>query len=221
MITLILARGGSKGVPRKNIKLLNGMPLIYYPINAAKNSNFIKDVYVSTDDEEISEISSQLGAKVIIRPQSISEDNSTDVEAFRHFCKETGHSEPIVHLRATTPILDSQVIDEAIITFNDNKNNITSLRSGHKMSESAFKCLLKGEKYWEPIIDGFDFNAPRQLCKDTYSANGYVDIVDPSIFMNNDTFYGDKIFPFVTAFSPEIDTLDDFYYIEFLMNKNV
>lgn len=221
MISLILARGGSKGIPRKNIKLLNGMPLIYYPINAAKNSKLIKNVYVSTDDEEISEISSQLGARVIKRPQSISGDHSTDVEAFRHFCLETGYYKPIIHLRATTPILDPSVIDEAITTFNNNKADITSLRSGHKMSESAFKCLLKGEKYWEPIVDGFDFNAPRQLCKDTYSANGYIDIVDPTVFMNHDTFYGDRIFPFVTAFSPEIDTLDDFYYIEFLINKNV
>lgn len=219
MNALILARGGSKGIPRKNIKLLNGMPLIYYPINAAKNSKLIKNVYVSTDDEEISEISSRLGAKIINRPKSISEDHSTDVEAFRHFCLETGHSKPIVHLRATTPILDPSVIDEAVIVFNDNRKDITSLRSGHKMSESAFKCLLIGEKYWEPIINGFDFNTPRQLCKDTYSANGYVDIVDPGVFMNHDTFYGNKIFPFVTAFSPEIDTLEDFYYIEYLMSK--
>lgn len=221
MIALILARGGSKGVPKKNVKELNGIPLIFYPIDAANKSNLISSVFVSTDDEEISEISKKYGATVIDRPPNISGDKSLDIDAFIHFCSKLSHTEPIVHLRATTPILDPKVIDEAINQFETNKNYITSLRSGHKTSESAFKYFVKGEKYWEPIIKGTSVDGPRQGYPETYIPNGYVDIVRPDVFMNEKSLHGDKIFPFITDFAPEIDTIDDFYYIEYLMNKNV
>ena len=80
MNALILARGGSKGVPRKNIKDLCGKPLIYYPIEVAKKSKQISEIYVSTDDEEIANIATYYGAQVIIRPPELANDNSLDVD---------------------------------------------------------------------------------------------------------------------------------------------
>lgn len=222
MNCLILARGGSKGVPRKNIKLLGGLPLIAYPIIAAKNSKKIEDIYVSTDDNEISEIAKNYGAKIIKRPKSISGDRSTDIEAFRHACDYLNDYNDIVHLRATTPLVKSDVIDKAIDVFR--KSECTSLRSGHETSESAFKYVLKKGDYWSPIIKDMnisDINLPRQTFQKTFIPNGYVDIVKPNFFMNlNNDFHGDKIHAFVTGFSPEIDTLDDFYYIEYMIQKN-
>lgn len=221
MISLILARGGSKGIPRKNIKELNEKPLLFYPIEAAVKTKWISKVFVSTDDEEIAELAIKKGAIVIMRPSDISGDNSTDIEAFKHFCLETKHlKEPIVHLRATTPILDHSVIDEAILIYKENIDNFTSLRSAHETSESAFKFYIKGEKYWEPI-DKILSSKPRQMCTKTYTPNGYVDIVNPKVFLNSESLYGDKIYPFITKYSPEIDTLDDFHYIEYLISKNL
>jgi len=75
MIAIIPARGGSKGIPRKNIKLLSGKPLIAYVIGAAMSSRYIDDVVVSTDDEEIAEIAKIYGANVIPRPQQLAEDH--------------------------------------------------------------------------------------------------------------------------------------------------
>ena len=62
---------------------------------------------------------------------------------------------------------------------------------------------------------------PRQKCPKTYTPNGHVDIVNPKVFMNGNDFYGNKIYPFITKFTPEIDTMEDFEYIKFLMNKHV
>lgn len=219
MISLILARGGSKSVPGKNIKEINGKPLLFYPIDAAKKSKLIDKVYVSTDDDKIADIAKFYGAKVIRRPDELSQDKSTDIEAFRHFCSETGHYEPIVHLRATTPIIDPNIIDEAIRTFNKNNILISSLRSVHEMSESAYKSFVKEGIFLNPIVSNIDANNPRQSYPKTYIANGYIDIVKPSEWEHS--FHGNKIYAFITKYTPEIDTMDDFDYIEYLMNKNV
>jgi CMP-N-acetylneuraminic acid synthetase len=219
MIALILARGGSKGIPKKNIKKLLGKPLIEYVISSAKKSKKITDIYVSSDDEEIIEISKKLGCKIIIRPSELSTDTSLDIDSFRHFCKELNHTEPIIHLRATTPLVNPLVIDNAIEVFLKNKKNITSLRSAHETSESVYKFYTKNGEFWQPIVDTMDTNLPRQSYPKTYSPNGYVDIVTPEIFMDSDSFYGDKIYSFITDKTYEIDTIDDFNYIEYILSK--
>ena len=219
MISLILARGGSKGVQKKNIKNLLGKPLIEYVITSAKQSKKITDIYVSSDDEEIIEISKKLGCKIIVRPSELSNDLSLDVDSFRHFCEELNYTEPIIHLRATTPLISPLVIDDAIEVYLKNKNILTSLRSAHETSESVYKFYKQDGLYWYPIVDGMDTNSPRQSYPKTYSPNGYIDIVNPQVFMNSDSFYGDKIYSFITDKTYEIDTIDDFNYIEYILTK--
>ena len=219
MIALILARGGSKGVPRKNIKMLLGYPLISYCIEAALSSVLITDVFVSSDDDEILEISKYYGAQVIKRPSVLAEDDSLDIDAFIHFCKKKSYTSPIVQLRATTPMVTATIIDNAINLYIDNKDSVSSLRSAHKMSESAFKFFVKRDFFWKPISNDFDPDQPRQKYPDTYVPNGCVDIVDPNFFMNNNSLYGENILAYETKFMPEIDTEDDFNYIEYLMSK--
>jgi CMP-N,N'-diacetyllegionaminic acid synthase len=219
MISLILARGGSKGVQKKNIKKLLGKPLIEYVITSAKQSKKITDIYVSSDDEEIIEISKKLGCKIIVRPSELSNDISLDIDSFRHFCEELNYTEPIIHLRATTPLISPLVIDDAIEVYLKNKNRLTSLRSAHETSESVYKFYKQNGLYWYPIVDGMDTNLPRQSYPKTYSPNGYIDIVNPQVFMNSDSFYGDKIYSFITDKTYEIDTIDDFNYIEYILTK--
>ena len=219
MISLILARGGSKGVQKKNIKKLLGKPLIEYVITSAKQSKKITDIYVSSDDEEIIELSKKLGCKIIVRPSELSNDSSLDIDSFRHFCEELNYTEPIIHLRATTPLISPLVIDDAIEVYLKNKNILTSLRSAHETSESVYKFYKQDGLYWYPIVDGMDTNLPRQNYPKTYSPNGYIDIVNPQVFMNSDSFYGDKIYSFITDKTYEIDTIDDFNYIEYILTK--
>jgi len=217
MNALILARGGSKGVPKKNIKLLNNKPLIAYPITAAIQSKNINEIYVSTDCQEIAEISKSFGAKVIERPKELASDTALDVDAFKHAVSVLGDLSDLVHLRATTPLVKPETLDKAIEFFMINQDEATSLRSAHEFSESVYKFFKQQGNYWTgffPELKGEYYNLPRQNFPKSYLPNGYIDIVRPKIFMNNNTFHGNKILSFVTEYVIEIDTIHDFELLE-------
>jgi|LakMenEpi03Aug12_release.lakeMendotaPanAssembly.Ray.scaffolds.fasta_scaffold404097_2 CMP-N,N'-diacetyllegionaminic acid synthase len=220
MICLILARGGSKGVPKKNIKPLNGKPLIHYVIEAAKRSELIKDIYVSTDCEEIWGTIKHMGVKLVKRPKKFATDESTDIESFIHFCETCKVTQPIVHLRATTPIINPKVIDSAINFFNLNVEKYSSLRSVHELSETIYKFYHKEKDLLNPIFNNHSPNGCRQGYPKTFVPNGYVDIVKPEIFIPNNEMYGNTIYGFETEMTYEIDTIDNFNYIEYLLQKN-
>lgn len=217
MDALILARGGSKGVPRKNIRVIEGKPLLGWLIDFAKKTKHIETIYVSTEDKEIKTISEQYGAKIIDRPIELAGDKSLDVDAFKHFVQSTGLTKPLVHLRATTPIVNPEILDKAIELFFSHEKECTSLRSAQPFAESVYKFFKLGQEglYWEGFfpklaeVDSEYFNKPRQCYPQNYLPNGYIDIVKPEWFMNNPTFHGNKILSFVTDSIIEIDTEED------------
>lgn len=211
---IIPARGGSKGIPGKNIKIVNGHPLLAYPIIAAINSTHINEVYVSTDDKEIAAVAIKYGAKVIDRPLKLAQDHSLDIEVMQHAVKTLDWWGDIVHLRATTPMIDSKVLDQAI-EYYYTIDTATSLRSGHESSESAYKSFKRDGVYWEGLFNheftGEYYNWPRQKLPKTYQPNGYIDIIQPKYFMNQDTsLHGPRMVSFITPFAYEVDTIDDF-----------
>lgn len=210
---LILARGGSKGVPKKNIKYLLDKPLIGWVIDTAKKSKLIGEIFVSTDCPEISEVSTSFGAKIINRPKELADDNSLDIDAFTHALEYLKDVQEIVHLRATTPIINSDRIDEAIRYYFQNKDLCSSLRSGHKMSESIFKFFTLKDKFFHSLSK--NHYVGRQNVESTYIPNGYVDIIKVDTINNTLTLHGDKILAFETEQVIEIDTIEDFEYLEY------
>ena len=114
----IFARGGSKGLQKKNIKPLNGNPLIYYSINIAKKCNLIESVFVSTEDEEISEIAKKNGAIVVERPKSLSTDTSPELDAWKHAIEHCnanyGEFDNFISLPPTSPLRSELDINNAI-----------------------------------------------------------------------------------------------------------
>ena len=220
---VIPARGGSKGLPGKNIKKINDIPLLAYPILAAKKSKHISDIYVSTDDELIKKVSLEYGVKVIDRPNELAQDGSLDIDVMRHVVQYLNSYDDIIHLRATTPMIRGDVLDESIRYFLDN-SDCTSLRSAHESPETAYKSFKKNGIYWGGLFDnefnGEYYNLPRQQLPKTYQPNGYIDIVRPSQFMHDDSFHGDKILSFITEFAYEVDTMDDFKILEAVYGKN-
>jgi CMP-N,N'-diacetyllegionaminic acid synthase len=220
---VIPARGGSKGVPRKNILNLKGQPLIAYPILAAKECKNVSTIYVSTDDEEIAKIAKDFGAEIIRRPPQYATDTSLDIEVMRHAVNYLNDTGNIVHLRATTPMVASAMIDRAIEYFEENPE-CTALRSAHECPETAFKFFRKDRLYWKGLFDG-DFqgdyyNQPRQNLPKTYQPNGYVDIIKPNWFMKSDSLHGDKMLAFETPYMHEIDTFEDFKILEAVHDKD-
>jgi len=225
MVALILARGGSKKVPKKNIKLLGDIPLISHVIESAKKTKNIDRIFVSSDCDEIIEVSKKSGVNIIKRPDYLSQDLSKDIDSFIHALDFIGNVEEIAQLRATTPLINYLILDKAINFYNENKELCTSMRSVHETPDSVLKFYRKEGKFLTNICNGinsYEYSSlPRQMVPSTYCPNGYIDILKVSTFLNGETFYGDKILSFETEFTPEVDTLDDFNYIEYLYYKKL
>ena len=223
IVSIIPARAGSVGVAGKNVKLLNGEPLIAYSIKASLRTELISRTIVSTDSEDIARIARRFGAEApFLRPKAISGDNSTDYEFFLHaiewFEKNEGFvPEYFVHLRPTTPLRDPGVIDRAIELFINNQS-ATSLRSVHEMSESAYKCFEIDDNKLKTIgANSFELdtaNNARQSFPTTYSANGYVDIIRRNLVADQ-KIHGNWVMPFITNVVVEVDTMDDFMLLEY------
>ncbi len=116
IIGIIPARGGSKGIPGKNIKELAGKPLIAYTIEQAKESKYLDEIYVSTENLEIAKISEKYGAKVIERPMELATDTATSESVLFHFAKKVNF-DILVFFQCTSPLRYSHQIDEAIEKF--------------------------------------------------------------------------------------------------------
>ncbi len=215
---VIPARGGSKSCPRKNIRELNGQPLIAYPILASLRTPEIEETYVSTDDKEIAQISRKYGAEVpFLRPAKYSTDTSLDIEWARHFlawfyATKGYHPDVLVHLRATTPILDVEMISKAIEAFKMNPK-ATSLLSMQEYTESPHKALVMDGKYVKGLFDLKNHYMPKQSFSKVYHLNGYVDILRPSVILKGE-IHGDKIVPFITDNVIEIDSEFEFKLLE-------
>lgn len=121
ILGVITARGGSKGIPRKNIRLLNGRPLIAYSIDAAKNSSAVGRTVVSTDDEEIAEVAKQYGAEVIMRPSDLAEDKTPMDPVLKHVVeyleKENYIPDAVVLLQPTSPLRTVEHVNGALEKF--------------------------------------------------------------------------------------------------------
>ena len=227
-IALIPARSGSKGVKHKNIKILQGFPLLAYSIAAAKMTQGIDRVIVTTDSKKYADIAKKYGAETpFLRPKLISKNKSSDLEFFEHciewlIVNENYVPDNIIHLRPTTPIRDPELVSEAINILSLNKN-ATSLRSGHKAPESPFKWFLKDENnFFKGLKEGLTpdmVNMPRQDFSDVFIPDGYVDIIKPNVIKETGTLHGQNMLIFESPRSFEIDEKEDFDYINFLLKK--
>ena len=214
ILGLIPARGGSKSIPRKNLLKILGKPLISWTIGTAKASKRIDRLIVSTNDEEIAEISKSLGAEVpFLRPNEYAEDDSRDIDFHLHalnWLKKNESYTPyaIVNLRPTTPLRNHEVIDDAILSFL-NTPNIDSLRSVQLAEQSPYKMWtissdnnLEQVSYVKNVKE--PFNEPRQKLPLTYWQNGYIDIVKSEVVNEKKSTTGDKILSFLIE-DPSID----------------
>ena len=229
IVAIIPARSGSKGVPDKNIKLLAGKPLIAYSIASAQLTDNIQRVIVSTDSERYAKIASEYGAETpFLRPAELSVDSSTDYDVLKHTLdwlqvNEGFQPEYLVYLRPVTPLRDITIIKSAIERIKMD-NDATALRSIHEMPETAYKTLEIEGGYLKCICSGsFDIDAanlPRQTYEKTYVANGYVDIIRSSFVIENEKVFGNRVIAYITPGITDIDTLEDFEYLEYKAAKD-
>lgn len=228
IIGIVPARIGSKSVPKKNIMSLKNYPLIAYSIIVSKLSNLIEKTIVSTDSVEIKEIAEKYDAEVpFLRPTQYAQDKSTDLEWVKHFIywwhykAEKRLPTYIVHLRPTTPLRNPKIIDLAIKAMLSDRY-ATALRSVHPYKETPYKSFKRQNGYLKPIFEDKRkefYNLPRQELPTIYKPNGYVDIIRTDVVLQTDTLHGDDILGFSTENVDEIDTIEDFDYIEWKLEK--
>jgi CMP-N-acetylneuraminic acid synthetase len=219
IVALIPARSGSKGIKDKNIKLYKGLPLLAHSIKIALESEYINDVYVSSDSEEYNNIALKYGAKITpLRSKEISDDLSPDIDTFKHFLKMYENNnlnipDIIIHLRPTYPNRNLKLLNDTIEYFIENYDDYDSLRTVVLLKKTPYKMyyidyknnlipfLKDHELFKEP------FNQARQNFPDTYLHNGCIDIVKSNI-INNNLLSGDNILPYIMD-DNEIDDIDD------------
>ncbi|MFO0718737.1 MAG: acylneuraminate cytidylyltransferase family protein [Candidatus Paceibacterota bacterium] len=230
VFALVLARGGSKRIPKKNIKLLAGKPLIAYSIDEAKKSKYIDKLITSTDDVEIAEVAKQYGCDVpFMRPADLAGDSVTDYPVFLHalkWLKENEGYEPdiIVQLRPTSPLRTVEHIDAAIELLVKNPE-ADSVRTVTEPDQSPYKMYKIGESgSLEPLltIEGVkeSFNMPGQSLPKAYKHVGYVDVMWRRTLIDKGQMTGSKIIPLVLdkAYSG-INKPEDWEYYEYLITK--
>ncbi len=218
-VALITARGGSKGLSRKNVLPLCGKPLIGWTIEATKNSSHISRVFVSTDDDEIALTSKSFGAEVIDRPSELATDAASSIDVISHAIdwlrqKEEKYTN-IVLLQPTSPLRSSQHIAEAIDLYE--KTAAKLVISVFEPTHTPIKAYLEGE---DGSITGLYSNeSPYQRRQDlpkAYQPNGAIYIFSIDEFKLNNHFPRNKVFPYVMseAESTDIDTHEDLKKVE-------
>lgn len=214
IIVLIPARGGSKGIPKKNIKKFMGSPLIVHTINYAFSCHEISDVYVTTDNLEISEISKNAGAKIIDRPSNISTDTATTESAIEHALSQINiKPDIIVLLQPTSPLRPEGSLEKGIKKFiNEGYDSLLSISPTHKFfwRVSETKTTPKYDYLNRPRRQDLNQN---QI---SYIENGSLYIFSYNHFQKVKNRLGGKIghIIFPEEYSMEIDTELDFEILQ-------
>ena len=202
IVSIILARGGSKGIPDKNIIDLNNKPLIYYTINASKHSNVL-DTWVSTDSKKISIIAENYGAKIIDRPKEFATDTSSSEEALQHFSEQV-EFDIMIFIQPTSPLLIPADINQGL-------NLMTTGEYDSIFSVCKEHWLPKWSLDIKPINWSPNDRPRRQDMKEQYIENGAFYITTKKQFMKSNLRYSGNIgiieMPNYRSF--QVDTLDD------------
>lgn len=229
MIAIIPARGGSKGLPGKNIRELAGKPLISYSIMSAMKADCIDRVLVTTDDEKIAKVAESYGAEIpFIRPPELATDNSSAVDVYIHAVEYMINTEKcdvdsFMVLLPTAPLRTSHHIMEAYDLF-VNRNAATLISVVEAETPPSWYMQLSENGMIQNCGFGNNENAisNRQNNKTYYIPNGAIYILNYNLLKSKRTYYCDKTIGYVMSRcdSVDIDTLDDFDYAEYLLTKS-
>jgi len=233
ILAIIPARGGSKGIPRKNIRPFAGHPLVAFSIAAATQAEMVTRVLVSTDDEEIAEISRRYGAEApFLRPAELAADNTTDLPVFQHALSwlednERYHPDVVLHLHATTPVRPLGCLDHAVRLLLD-QPQANCVRSVVEASQIPHKMWridpISG--YMVPLLTvpgmAEPYNTPRQSLPPVYWQTGHVNAIRPATIRGG-SMTGKVILPIVIAllYLVDIDTPADWDHAEWQVKHGV
>src|SRR5690349_14240166 len=234
ILALIPARGGSKGIPRKNIRNFAGYPLIAWSIAAAQQAACVTRIIVSTDDEEIAAVGREYSAETpFLRPSELAQDQTTDLPVFEHALrwleeKEKYQPDIVIQLRPTSPVRPKDCVNNAVKILMEHadadcvRGVVPAGQNPHKMwrftgDDKPMQPLLEVEGITEP------YNAPRQILPPVYWQTGHIDAIRVSTIQQKHSLTGDVIYPLVIdpRYTVDIDTLSDWAKYETLANSGL
>ena len=208
-LAIIPGRKGSKGVINKNIRKINGKPLISYSIEAALNSKYIKKIVVSSDSDEIIEIANSYDVESIERPQYLAQDDSTTIDVIKHILNvldetDSYFPEILVLLQPTSPLRDSDDIDEAMKMFFE-CDSADSLISLSKFNHNPMWSFKIEDNFLSPAFDKEFLNKRRQELPELFLPNGAIYIIKTRKFIEKNSFYLEKTKPFLMSEEKSLD----------------
>lgn len=215
------ARGGSKGLPGKNIKNICGKPLLCHSIDIAKASQYVDDILVSTDCSDIAEVARAAGAEVYLRPVELATDTALVADVLRHLIE----NRPVTHdyivlLEATSPMRTVEVVDECIELLSS--SGADSVATFSKAEPPPTRLWKIKDKKVDTYLEGANPWLPRQMQEDAYCLNGMVYMFHVDSFIearSASVFWGERLAVVTENFTVDIDTLEDFELAEYLMEK--
>lgn len=223
ILAIIPARGGSKGLPRKNVLDLGGMPLISWTIKAAQNSKYIDRVILSSDDSEICAVARDYKCDVpFIRPDELASDTADSASVVLHALEQVGDGYDIVILlQATSPFRNEKNIDAALeqFVYND-KRSLVSVAQLNKSPEWLFE-LNSSANTLSPLYQGDKVVTRRQDSRHAYYLNGAIYIFDKQYFISHRKFIDEHTLAYVmeTSSSIDIDSIEDLNYARFKLEN--
>lgn len=219
IIAIIPARGGSKGIPLKNIVPLAGKPLIHYTILSAKNSKHIDKIVVSTDNKKIAQVAESAGVCVpFLRPKRLAGDNASTIDVIKNTLKilqlrESYIPDIVVILQPTSPLRTTSLIDKSIVNLK--KSNATCVLTVSKIKKHPYSSFWYSDKYLKPFQKDFQKYYQRQKYPDLYYPTGSVYAFWRKTLETYDSIYGPRIKPIiVNDFDIDIDSFFDLFMCE-------
>lgn len=222
VLGLIPARGGSKGIPKKNLYPIMGKPLLQYTFDAAHKSQFINQIMLSSEDAEIHAFASRSNIDTrYIRPEKLATDEATTIDVVLDVLDwlEARNELPdiLVLLQPTSPLRTEQVVDEALQQFI--AEDLDSLVSIHPMIEHPFKCMQTDENgQWQFIAKPDQYVSRRQDYQNNYFAiNGAIYIVKPQWLREQGNFVVESktsLFEMTSVAGVDVDDLTDIFQVE-------
>lgn len=221
VLALTPARGGSKGLPGKNIRPFCGKPLLAHSIDIAKQSKYIDKIIVSTDCEQISQVATEYGAKSVMRPAHLSTDTALVANAIQDLIDRLEEKfDYMVLLEATSPLRTVQLVDQCIEQIVNQK--VDSIATFSHAEPPPTRLWNIENDLASPFLENANPWLPRQQQQDAYYLNGLVYAFCIPTWLKSDSksiFFGKSAAVVTEQLSVDIDTLDDFELAEYLMRK--
>lgn len=220
-LAIIPARGGSKRLPRKNVLELNNKPLIGWSIEAAKNSKFIDEIIVSSDDDEILDLATAYNVQALKRPSELASDTASTFDTLKHAIHNTKEYDYIILLQPTSPLRTTKDIDGAIqYLFEKKADGVISVC---EMEHSPlWSNTLDDDRSMEHFLKDEILNKRSQDLQQYYRLNGAIYISQVEKFLQNGSFFlKENIYAYEMSqqHSIDIDTKIDFLFAQLLIKE--